>query len=136
MKRFPLFIALVLLAFSAVTTSAVAQSKPGASDVTTSDPKLDSLTKLSQKYLNDNQPDSLYALMAESFKAQISADKMKEVSSQLVGQLGKWTAIEPKGVQDGVGKYKATFALAALDFFIGLDKQGKIETFLFKPITE
>ena len=129
MKRFPLFFAFVLLAFSAV-----AQSKP--SNVVTSDPKLDSLTKLSQTYLNNNQPDSLYALMGNSFKAQISADKMKEVSSQLVGQLGKWTAVDSKGVQDGVGRYKATFALAALDFFISLDKQGKIETFLFKPITE
>jgi hypothetical protein len=131
MKRFSLLFAFVLLAFSAI-----AQSKPGTSSVATSNPKLDSLTKLSQMYLNNNQPDSLYALMGTSFKAQISADKMKEVSSQIVGQLGKWTAIEPKGVQDGVGRYKATFALAALDFFISLDKQGKIETFLFKPITE
>lgn len=136
MKRFPLFFAFVLLAFSAVATSAVAQAKTTTSDVASSDPKLDALTKLSQKYLNDNQPDSLYALMGESFKAQISADKMKEVSSQIIGQLGKWTAVEPKGVQSGVGKYKATFALAALDFFISLDKQGKIETFLFKPVTE
>ncbi|GAB3766024.1 DUF3887 domain-containing protein [Spirosoma pomorum] len=127
MKRFPLLFAFVLLAFSAV-----AQSK-----TPTSDPKLDSLTKLSQKYLNDNQPDSLYALMGNEFKAQISAEKMKEVSSQLTGQLGKWTSIESKGmVQEGVGRYKATFAIAALDFFISTDKQGKIATFLFKPITE
>jgi hypothetical protein len=75
--------------------------------------------------------------MGNEFKAQISAEKMKEVSSQLTGQLGKWTSIESKGmVQEGVGQYKATFAIAALDFFISMDKQGKIATFLFKPITE
>jgi hypothetical protein len=44
--------------------------------------------------------------------------------------------MEPKGVKDGVARYKATFALSPIDFYISQDKQGKIETFLFKPWQE
>lgn len=98
--------------------------------------KLDSLAKLSQRFLNANQIDSLYALMGETFKKQISPEKMKDVAGQISGQLGKWTALESRGVKDGIARYKATFAIAPLDFYISQDKQGKIETFLFKPLTE
>lgn len=96
--------------------------------------KLDSLTKLSQRFLNNNQPDSLYALMGAAFRQQISPEKMKEVTAQLSGQLGKWISSESRGVQAGIARYKATFGLAALDFYISQDKEGKIETFLFKPL--
>ena len=95
--------------------------------------KLDSLTKLSQRFFNEQKIDSLYALMGTGFKSQISLEKMKEVATQVNSQLGKWTAAEPQGIKDGVGKYKATFALATLDFFISRDAEGKISTFLMKP---
>ena len=96
--------------------------------------KLDSLTKLAQRFINTNQADSLYAIMGDTFKSQISPDKMKEVMSQITSQLGKWTGIESRGVNAGIARYKATFALAPLDFYISQDKQGKVETFLFKPL--
>ncbi len=96
--------------------------------------KLDSLTNLSRRFLNEEKIDSLYALMGTAFKNQISLEKMKEVSTQINGQLGKWTAAEPQGIQDGVAKYKATFALATLTFYISRDAEGKISTFLMKPV--
>ncbi len=95
--------------------------------------KLDSLTKLSQRFLNDQKIDSLYALMGTAFKSQISLEKIKEVATQVNGQLGKCTSAEPQGIKDGVAKYKATFALATLDFYISRDTEGKISTFLMKP---
>ena len=95
--------------------------------------KLDSLTRLAQRFLNEQKVDSLYALMGTAFKGQISSDQMKQVSAQISGQLGKWTAAEPQGIKDGVAKYKATFANATLDFFISRDTEGKISTFLMKP---
>lgn len=125
MKRFSAFVAFTLIAFAAS-----GQTQP----VPPVDSKLDSLAKLSQRLINNNQPDSLYALMGDAFKHQISPDKMKEVMSQISGQLGKWTALESRGVTNGIARYKATFALAPLDFYISQDKQGKIETFLFKPL--
>ncbi len=122
MKRFSF-----LLAFSLFAFAASAQTPPV-------DPKLDSLAKRAQRLINNNQPDSLYAMMGDAFKQQISPDKMKEVTAGISGQLGKWTEMESRGVQDGVARYKATFALAPLDFYISQDKQGKIATFLFKPL--
>ncbi len=98
--------------------------------------KLNSLARLAQRYLNDNQPDSLYTLMGSAFKQQISAEKMREVTGQVSGQLGKWTGLEPRGVQDGIARYKATFAMAPIDFYLSRDKEGKIATFLFKPYQE
>lgn len=96
--------------------------------------KLDSLTNLSRRFLNEEKIDSLYALMGTAFKSQISLEKMKQVATQVNGQLGKWTAAEPQGIQDGVAKYKATFALATLSFYISRDAEGKISTFLMKPV--
>ena len=95
--------------------------------------RLDALTKRVQRYINDQQPDSLYALTDANFQKQISAEQFRQVSAQLNGQLGKWTSSEAQGMQDGVAKYKANFAMMPLDFFIGCDKDGKISTLLFKP---
>ncbi|WP_080237636.1 DUF3887 domain-containing protein [Spirosoma rigui] len=118
--------------FGLLSLIASAQSQPAVTDPQVA--KLDSLTKLAQRFINDNQVDSLYAIMGDSFKSQISPEKMKEVMGQLTGQLGKWTGVESRGINAGIARYKATFALAPLDFYISQDKQGKVETFLFKPL--
>ncbi|QJW91781.1 DUF3887 domain-containing protein [Spirosoma taeanense] len=125
MKRLAFLICFGLVSF------AVSAQTPAASPEAT---KLDSLARLSQQFLNNNQPDSLYALMGPAFKQQISPEKLREVMSQIAGQLGKWVSMESRSVKDGIARYKATFALAPLDFYISQDKQGKIETFLFKPL--
>ncbi|MFD2572422.1 DUF3887 domain-containing protein [Spirosoma soli] len=127
MKRLTLVVTCVL-----VSLLASAQTTSDSSSVNTA--KLDSLAKLAQRFINNNQPDSLYALMGTAFKEQISLDKTKEITGQFAGQLGKWVSIESRGIKEGVARYKATFALSALDFYISQDKQGKIETFLFKPL--
>lgn len=97
------------------------------------DPKLDSLTRLSQRYINNQQTDSLYALMGDAFKKEVSMDQMKKVTEGLNAQLGKWVSYEPTGVKDGIGSYKATFAQMVLNFYISRDTEGKVGTFLFKP---
>ncbi len=129
MKRLVCIFSFVLLSLAAS-----AQTQPPVSGIANT--KLDSLTKLAQRLLNNNQPDSLYALMGDAFKQQISPEKMREVTGQIVGQLGKWVSTEPRGVKEGIARYKATFTNAPLDFYISQDKQGKIETFLLKPLTE
>lgn len=116
--------------FALLSLTAGAQTAP--SDTA----QLNSLARKTQRYFNDNQVDSLYTLMGSVFKQQISAEKLREITAQLTGQLGKWTNLEPRGVQDGIARYKATFAMAPLDFYVSRDKEGKIETFLFKPYQE
>lgn len=123
-------VVIVFFSFVSLVTSAQTLPVGGASATT----QLDSLTKLAQHFINNDQADSLYAIMGDTFKQQISPAKMKEVMTQITSQLGKWTATESRGTQGGIARYKATFALAALDFYISQDKQGKVETFLFKPL--
>lgn len=125
MKQVALFACFALFSLGAKAQSAPADTA-----------KLNSLARQTQRYFNDNQVDSLYNLMGAAFKQQISADKMREVTAQLSGQLGKWTSLEPRGVQEGIARYKATFAMAPLDFYLSRDKEGKIKTFLFKPFQE
>ncbi len=125
MKQFAIFACFALF-------SLVANAQTAPSDTA----KLNALARQAQRYFNNNQVDSLYSLMGATFKQQLSADKMREVTAQLTGQLGKWTGLEPREVQNGIGRYKATFAMAPLDFYLSRDKEGKIETFLFKPYQE
>jgi hypothetical protein len=126
---------ILLLAFALSTLAVSAQTADKASAASALEmSKLDSLAKLSQQFINNNQPDSLYSLMGTAFKQQISLEKMKEIMGQFKSQLGKWDSLESQGVKDGIARYKATFAQSALDFYISQDKQGKIETFLFKPL--
>ncbi|ARK10252.1 hypothetical protein A6C57_07890 [Fibrella sp. ES10-3-2-2] len=129
MKRFFATAALLI----GLIVSASAQTSPAKTAPSPEMMKLDSLTKLSQRFLNEQKVDSLYALMGTAFKSQISPEMMKQVASQVTGQLGKWTAAEPISIKDGIAKYKATFALATLDFYISRDAEGKIATFLMKP---
>ncbi len=120
----------LLACFALFSLGAKAQTAPADTA------KLNSLARQTQRYFNDNQVDSLYNLMGATFKQQISADKMREITAQLTGQLGKWTSLEPRGIKEGIARYKATFAMAPLDFYLSRDKEGKIETFLFKPYQE
>ena len=129
MKRFLATTALLM----GLSAAATAQTTPTPATPSPELMKLDSLTKLSQRFLNEAKPDSLYALMGSAFKQQISLDQMKQISSQITGQLGKWVSAEPAGITNGVAKYKATFAMAPLDFYISRDAEGKIQTFLMKP---
>ena len=97
---------------------------------------LDSLTRLSRKYHNTQQPDSLYALMGDAFQKQVPAAQFRQISQTLWTQLGEWQKADYKTTANGVAKYEATFAKAMLDFYISRDARGKIETFLFRPHQE
>ena len=89
MKRFFATTALLTgLLISANAQTSVTQTAAPSPEMM----KLDSLTKLSQRFLNEQKVDSLYALMGTAFKGQLSLDKMKEVATQLNGQLGKWVS--------------------------------------------
>lgn len=129
MKRFFTTAAVLLGLISLATAQTTTMPTPASPEMM----KLDSLTKLSQRFLNEQKIDSLYTLMGTAFKGQVSLDQLKQVATQVSGQLGKWTAAEPQGIKDGIAKYKATFANATLDFYISRDAEGKISTFLMKP---
>ncbi|AUD06743.1 hypothetical protein [Spirosoma pollinicola] len=125
MKHTTLFLIAGLLAH-------VAQAQTFRASPTNS--KLDSLAKLAQRFTNNNQPDSLYALMGDDFKKAISIDKVKQVLGEINQAAGEWISLESQAVKDGVSHYKAVFKLMSFNFYISQDKQGKIYTYLFKPL--
>ncbi|AUD06821.1 hypothetical protein [Spirosoma pollinicola] len=110
----------------------VAQAQTFRASATNS--KLDSLAKLAQRFTNNNQPDSLYALMGDDFKKAISMNRVKQVLRGINKEAGEWISLESQAVTGGVAHYKAVFKLMSFNFYISQDKQGKIYTYLFKPL--
>ncbi|MFC5410911.1 serine hydrolase domain-containing protein [Larkinella bovis] len=115
----------VLYLFCLIGFSALAQTPETVS--------LDSLTDLSKRYFNNQQPDSVYALMGNEAHTRLSVAQFAQVYQRLSAQLGRWQSAERRSVQGGVARYKATFEKALIDFYISRDKTGRIHTFLFKP---
>lgn len=107
-----------------ITFSAAAQTPETTS--------FDALTERSRTFFNQ-QSDSLYALMADVPRAQLSAAQLSQALQGLKAQLGNWQTADRRSVKDGIARYKATFEKGTLDFYLSLDKTGKIYTFLFRP---
>lgn len=97
--------------------------------------KIDSVCTLMKKYFNAKDAEGIYSLTGEEFRKQLPADKFKEVCTNNLFPLGaiKETVLEQHA--DGINKYKAVFAAASLDLLLNLDKNDKIQLFLFRPYT-
>jgi len=94
--------------------------------------KIDSVRKLVETTFNEKNSKALYALTNDGFRKQVSEVQIVQVSSMLYNQLGKWKTSEFQKTTDGVAFYKADFEKGNQNFFIGLDKNGKISTLLFQ----
>jgi CubicO group peptidase (beta-lactamase class C family) len=94
--------------------------------------KIDSVRKLVETTFNEKNSKALYALTNKDFQKQVSEAQIVQVSSMLYNQLGKWKTSEFQKTTDGVAFYKAVFEKGNQNFFIGLDKNGKISTLLFQ----
>ncbi|GAB3269309.1 hypothetical protein GCM10027347_39370 [Larkinella harenae] len=108
-----------------VSFSSMAQTPEAAS--------FDTLTETVKRHFNNQQPDSLYALMGTSFQTQISATQFAQISQGLKAQLGNWQATERRNIKNGIARYKVTFERGLIDFYVSRDNAGKVQTFLFKP---
>jgi hypothetical protein len=98
--------------------------------------KIDSVCQLVKKYWNEKNADKIYEMAGELFRQQLSPENFKKVCSDNLFPLGEMKETIFENFENGVSKCKAVFASANLSFFLSLDKNGKIETFLFKPYTK
>jgi CubicO group peptidase (beta-lactamase class C family) len=94
--------------------------------------KIDSVRKLVETTFNEKNSKALYALTNKDFQKQVSEVQIVQVASMLYNQLGKWKTSEFQKTTDGIAFYKAVFEKGNQNFFIGLDKNGKISTLLFQ----
>jgi CubicO group peptidase (beta-lactamase class C family) len=93
---------------------------------------LDSLAQKARLYLNARQPDSLYALMGDDFRREISREQFRTISMGLSAQLGEWKRNTFRQFKGDAIRYAAVFANAPMDFYLSQDKTGRIQTFLFR----
>jgi len=96
--------------------------------------KTDSVARLAVKYMNANQPDSVYALTGTNFRSQIPAATWVTVSTQL-SSLTPFTKVEFVKSIDAVNVYKLTGKIV-LTYNVSIDASGKINDFSFVPYKE
>ncbi len=78
-------------------------------------------------------------LFNEAFQKQVPPDKVKELCAQLIGQNGPFALLKINQAPDAnkmVVTVKGTTTNQKLQVVLGLDKEGKIETLLFRPAAD
>ncbi len=83
-------------------------------------------------FFNSQQPDSIYNLAADSFKEQVSQEKMKSILDQLF-TLGKIQNATKVNFSKGQATYKVEFESTTLSMLLGIDSTMHYSSFLVKP---
>jgi CubicO group peptidase (beta-lactamase class C family) len=121
---------LLMLSFTWLVSTLATYSQP------TAPLKTDSVCRLVMKYFNQRNPDQIYALAGESFKKSLSPESFKAVCTQNLFPLGDIKNCIFEKQAGNMSRYKAEFGSLNLTMLLGLDKNDKIETFLFQPYTD
>ncbi|MDO3626511.1 serine hydrolase [Mucilaginibacter sp. BT774] len=99
--------------------------------------KNDSVFTLVYKYFNERQAESIYSLAGELFKKQLSAETFKRIADQQLFPLGPIRQSSLISFQNNkLSTYKLEFDSGVLQLLMTLDKDDKLELFLFKPYKE
>jgi len=94
--------------------------------------KTDSIARLAIKYMNANQPDSVYALTGANFRSQIPSATWATVYSTQLSALMPFTKVEFVKSIGAVNVYKLT-GKVVLTYNVSVDSAGKINDFSFVP---
>ncbi|HTK18792.1 MAG TPA: serine hydrolase domain-containing protein [Mucilaginibacter sp.] len=99
--------------------------------------KNDSVFTLVYKYFNERQAESIYALAGELFKKQLSPETFKQIADRQLFPLGPIRQSSLISFQNNkLSTYKLEFDSGVLQLLMTLDKEDKLELFLFKPYKE
>ena len=95
--------------------------------------KNDSVFTLVYKYFNERQAESIYSLAGELFKKQLSPETFKRIADQQLFPLGPIRQSSLISFQNNkLSTYKLEFDSGVLQLLMTLDKDDKLERFLFK----
>lgn len=122
MKIFNAFIIVWLL----LNANAYAQTK------TVMELKTDSIGSKVIQYLGDHQPDSIYMLVDDNFKNEVSAESFTSVCQNQLFPLNDFKNVAFAKTINGINKYKVN-GTPALQLLVGLDSNYKIATLLVQP---
>lgn len=106
--------------------------KVAGSEMNPEDLKTDSLARLMIRFINEKKGDSTYTLAGEKFRQQFSSEAWKKVLETNIYPLTPISEFLFIGSNQKINKYK----FGNLLFSVGLDEQGKIETFYAQPYKE
>src|ERR1043165_5917775 len=99
--------------------------------------KNDSVFTLVYKYFNERQAESIYTLAGEIFKKQLSPETFKRIADQQLFPLGPIRQSSLISFQNNkLSTYKLDFDSGTLQLLMTLDKDDKLELFLFQPYKE
>jgi CubicO group peptidase (beta-lactamase class C family) len=96
--------------------------------------KNDSVFTLVNKYFNERQADPIYELAGKLFKEQLSPETFKRIADQQLFPLGAIRQSSLISFQNNkLSTYKLDFDSGTLQLLMTLDKDDKLELFLFQP---
>ena len=94
--------------------------------------KTDSIARLAVKYMNANQPDSVYFLTGANFRSQIPVATWATVYNTQLSALMPFTKVEFVKSAGAVNVYKLT-GKVVLTYNVSIDAVKKINDFSFVP---
>ena len=96
--------------------------------------KIDSVCLLVKKYWAAKDADKIYSMTGDLFQQQLTQENFRDICTGKLFPLGEMTTTF-ESFTDGINKYKAVFSANTSNwsFYLSLDSQDKIKTFLFKP---
>jgi len=98
------------------------------SPVTTQEKITDSLAQILIRDLNNQETDSMYALMSENFKSSHPYGTFKGIATQ-VSALTPFYNVRYKESNGGINRYRVESKEGPILIQVGLDSINKIETF-------
>ena len=95
---------------------------------------LDSISKVVIHYMQEKEPDSIYALAGQNFKQQLSQESFKSISTNQIFPLNDFKAVTFVNTTNGINKYKVD-GNPVRQLLLSLDTENKIETLLIQPFS-
>jgi len=115
----------IILVLSFLSATAIVSAQK------TQQQKIDSACQLIKKYWAEKNADKIYAMAGLEFKKQLTEADFRTACTGKLFPLGPMTTtFEAFG--NAANKYKANFTSDSLSFYLGLDNENKIGTFLFR----
>lgn len=91
--------------------------------------KTDSVTRLIQKFHNNRDAASTYAMSGKAFRSQLTDTAFQDVFARLAAGLGELENLQLESFTNKLAHYKARYAKAEMSMFVSLDADDKIETY-------
>jgi hypothetical protein len=103
---------------------------------TSSKQKIDAIVKLTIRYINENKPDSVYSLLGESYRKQISVTTWTSIYKEQISYMLPLKNLTLISSSDSLNVYKVDGKVPFQLIFGRLDQRGKINTFALLPYIE